>query len=296
MTDYIGRFAPSPTGDLHIGSLIGAVASYLDAKANQGKWLVRMEDLDPPREVPGAASSILQSLEDHGLLWDGEVLWQSDRHEVYQAAIEQLLETGHAFFCQCSRSELKNNNGIYIGKCRGQLSPPTDRGYDQDYAIRLQVPAETIVFDDLIQHHFSQHLERELGDFVLKRKDGLFAYQLAVVVDDAAQGVSHIVRGSDLLDSTPRQIYLQHCLNLPQPRYAHFPVIANALGQKLSKQTFAPALQAKQACSNLITALSFLQQPLPAKELQQQPEQILAWAVQHWSLSRIPAQLQIVQA
>lgn len=290
MTEYIGRFAPSPTGELHIGSLIGAVASYLDAKANQGKWLLRMEDLDPPREVPGAASAILRSLEDHGLHWDGAVLWQSHRHKAYQSTIEQLLATDHAFFCQCSRSQLKKTNGIYLGTCRGQLSPPTGR----EYAIRMQVPAATISFNDLIQGHCAQQLQQELGDFVLKRKDGLFAYQLAVVVDDAEQGISHIVRGSDLLDSTPRQIYLQRALNLPQPDYAHVPVITNRQGQKLSKQTFAPALLANQAASNLITALRFLQQPLPPSELQQ-PEQILAWAQRHWSLSRIPALLQIEQ-
>ena len=235
MSRYIGRFAPSPTGLLHIGSLIGALASYLDAKANQGLWLVRMEDLDPPREMSGAASAILQSLEDHGLAWDGEVLWQSQRHDAYRQVIDDLLLANKAFYCTCSRSDLQENKGIYQGRCRGCITPPSA----QDFAVRLQVGNKPIAFNDAIQGHFSQQLERDVGDVVLQRKDGFFAYQLAVVVDDAYQGINHVVRGADLLDSTPRQIHLQRILAYVTPQYTHFPVITNKHGTKLSKQTFA---------------------------------------------------------
>ena len=288
MTNYTGRFAPSPTGLLHIGSLIGAVASYLDARANNGKWLVRMEDLDPPREMPGAADAILQSLQDHGLHWDGEVLWQSQRLQAYQHTIEQLLANKQAFYCTCSRSDLQGSNGIYPGHCRGTQSPPIGES-----AIRLQVDNCEISFDDGIQGRFSQQLQREVGDFVLKRKDGLFAYQLAVVVDDANQQINHVVRGSDLLDSTPRQIFLQRQLGITTPHYTHIPVITNQQGQKLSKQTFAQAIDADNACHNLLAALDFLQQPLPPEECRQTPGDILRWAQQHWSIAAIPNTLAI---
>ena len=283
MAPYIGRFAPSPTGLLHIGSLIGALASFLDARAANGQWLLRMEDLDPPREMPGAASAILQSLEDHGLTWDSDVLWQSRRLETYRAVVNDLILTHKAFYCICSRSNLKGSDGIYQGRCRGCSTRP-----DQDFALRLQVDNNEVAFDDGIQGRFTQHLESDVGDVVLQRKDGLFAYQLAVVVDDAYQGITHIVRGSDLLDSTPRQIYLQQLLGYNTPAYAHFPVITNELGHKLSKQTFAAPLEAGSSCNNLCTALAFLKQPLPPEELCQSVEGILAWAVENWSIDTVP--------
>ena len=289
MTQYIGRFAPSPTGLLHIGSLIGALASYLDAKANQGKWLLRMEDLDPPREVPGAADAILKSLEQHGLCWDDAVLWQSQRHEAYQHVIEQLHSNGHIFYCSCSRSNLKANKGIYPGRCRHQTQPPANQT-----ATRLIVADDPIGFDDAIQGHCSQQLKQEVGDVILQRKDGLFAYQLAVVVDDEFQQVNHIVRGSDLLDSTPRQIWLQQLLGYHTPAYAHFPVITNDKGQKLSKQTFAKPL-GDNSCANLLSALRFLQQPLPPSEQSQKPQDILHWATTHWALDNIAKTMQITE-
>lgn len=283
MPDYIGRFAPSPTGQLHLGSLIGALASYLDARAHRGQWLLRIEDLDPPREVPGAAQDILASLRHHGLHWDGEPLWQSQRHDAYQHIIKQLLANGQAFYCTCSRSDLQATGGIYPGSCRGQQQQP-----DRDYAIRLQLANKTLAFEDGIQGHFSQALQ-QIGDVVLQRKDGFFAYQLAVVVDDAFQGVSHVVRGSDLLDSSPRQMFLQQVLGYATPLYAHVPVITNQQGQKLSKQTFAEPLKSTAACSNILAALAFLQQPIPPQHLHGQLENLLDWAVEHWSLKAIPS-------
>ncbi|MEE8057234.1 MAG: tRNA glutamyl-Q(34) synthetase GluQRS [Pseudomonadales bacterium] len=291
MTEYIGRFAPSPTGLLHIGSLIGALASYLDAKANKGLWLVRIEDLDPPREMPGAASAILNSLQHHGMHWDGEVLWQSQRHIAYRQVIEQLLDTGQAFYCTCSRNDLQTHAGIYPGTCRGQQLQP-----NQKFAIRLQVDDKTVSFDDAIQGHFSQQLQQQVGDVVLQRKDGLFAYQLAVVVDDAYQGISHIVRGSDLLDSTARQAFLQQVLGFITPHYAHFPVITNQQGQKLSKQTLAEPLCAATAYDNVLKALAFLNQPPPPTHLHKRLEETIAWATAHWSPENISNTLGIAEA
>ena len=283
---YIGRFAPSPTGPLHIGSLISALASYLDAKANSGLWLLRMEDLDPPREMPGAAEQIIECLQQHHLQWDDDILWQSQRHNIYHQTVEQLLTERKAFYCTCSRADLQQSGGIYNGHCRGQQQPPK-----QANAIRLQVPDQALGFDDQIQQHFNQHLQQDVGDFVIRRKDSLFAYQLAVVVDDAHQQVTHVVRGSDLLDSTPRQIFLQQQLGLATPHYCHLPVVTNEQGQKLSKQTYAKALSADDAPGNLLKALFFLQQTLPPKSIQQDCRAILHWAIEHWQPSLIKSQL-----
>lgn len=278
MPQYIGRFAPSPTGPLHIGSLTAALASYLDAKAHQGQWLLRMEDLDPPRELTGASQAILDTLVAHGLHWDGQLLWQSQRLKTYQQVVEQLLSSHKAFYCYCSRSDLLTSNGIHNGHCSGHQELP-----NQAFTIRLKMTDKAVDFEDGIYGHFSQHLQREIGDVVLKRKDGLFAYQLAVVVDDAYQNISHCVRGSDLLDSTPRQIFLQQALGLTTPHYFHIPVITNSRGQKLSKQTFAKPLKASSACDNLLTVLAFLNQRQPPVNCHQQVEGILDWAVSHWS-------------
>lgn len=285
LTPYIGRFAPSPTGPLHFGSLLGALASFLDARAHGGLWLVRIEDIDPPREVTGAAQSILECLQAHGLQWDDEVLFQSARAAIYRAACTQLLESGRAFFCTCSRSDLANQHGIYSGRCRKCHRQP-----HVAHAIRLLVDDVSIGFDDAVQGHIEQSLAREVGDFVIFRKEKLAAYQLAVVVDDAAQGVTHIVRGSDLLDSTARQIFLQRCLNYPQPNYAHIPVIANIRGQKLSKQTYASALDNRLAAENLLAALTFLGQPTPPANGAKTTADILQWAIAQWDITRIPKQ------
>jgi glutamyl-Q tRNA(Asp) synthetase len=244
---YIGRFAPSPTGPLHIGSLVAAMASYLDAKAHHGQWLVRIEDVDGDRNVAGADRHILASLQRCGMHWDGDAIWQSQRTELYQQA---LLRLGDLVYpCGCSRKEIADSqlrltgrqaqSLIYPGTCRHGLAPGKSAR-----ALRVKVPQWphcVIGFDDRWAGACSQDLTDEAGDFVVKRADGFWAYQLAVVVDDGAQGVTGIVRGADLLDSTPRQIYLQQVLGLPQPSYLHVPVVVNELGEKLSKQTGARA-------------------------------------------------------
>jgi glutamyl-Q tRNA(Asp) synthetase len=246
-TPYIGRFAPSPTGPLHAGSLVAAVASYLDARAHHGTWLVRIEDIDEGRCVPGAAEGILALLHALGMDSDREVVWQSRRKHLYQAAFERLA--GHAYPCGCNRREIVDSRlgtgpdgaAIYPGTCREGLAPGRSTR-----SLRLRVPgqgADIIRFTDRFAGTVSQRLASESGDFVLKRADGYWAYQLAVVVDDADQGVTDIVRGADLLDSTPRQIYLQRLLGVPTPRYLHVPVVRNAAGEKLSKQTGALAVQ-----------------------------------------------------
>jgi glutamyl-Q tRNA(Asp) synthetase len=280
---YRGRFAPSPTGPLHQGSLIAALASFLDARHEGGAWLVRMEDLDPPREETGAARRILDSLENHGLHWDEEVLFQSRRGAAYAAALGELAAGGHLFSCDCTRAML-GPDGACRGRCRerqGQLAGPT--------ATRVAVPPDChIEFNDRIQGCVATALGVEVTDFVVKRKDGLDAYQLAVVVDDAWQGISHIVRGSDLLDSTARQVFLQQLLGYPTPHYSHIPVITDGAGRKFSKQNHAPALDDHNAPANLRAALAFLHQPEPPPELGTSG-QILAFASRHWTTGNIPA-------
>ena len=245
---YVGRFAPSPTGPLHAGSLVAALASYLDARAHGGEWLVRIEDIDEGRSVPGADQAILALLESLGMHSDREVVWQSRRKHLYEAAARQLGEA--AYPCGCNRREINDSRlgigpdgaAIYPGTCRNGLAPGR-----VGRSLRLRVPdsgQDTIRFTDRLQGEVTQHLASESGDFVLKRADGYWAYQLAVVVDDFDQGVTDIVRGADLIDSTARQIYLQHLLHLPTPRYLHVPVLRNANGEKLSKQTGAPAVLA----------------------------------------------------
>jgi glutamyl-Q tRNA(Asp) synthetase len=283
MSDYIGRFAPSPTGLLHLGSLIGALASYLDAKAAGGCWLLRVEDLDPPREMTGAGEQILESLIAHGLQWDDDVLWQSRRHSAYTDAIDSLMGQDKGYFCTCTRADIQANHGVYSGRCRGQIRKP-----DTAFATRAQLPDIDIALTDGIQGHFHQNLQHDTGDVIVRRKDGLFAYQLAVVVDDAYQGITHVVRGSDLLESTPRQIALQQLLKFPTPQYAHFPVVTDRQGHKLSKQTFAKALPARDTIKNLITALEFLQQDLPPSHLRHNTRAVLDWATAHWCLEKIP--------
>lgn len=288
-TSYRGRFAPSPTGPLHFGSLLAALASYLDAKAHQGHWLVRIEDLDPPREIAGASDAILRTLEAFGLHWDERPLYQSQRLARYQQVLEQLQQQGLVYPCQCSRSQLQHRQAhpCYDGFCRRH--PPSTTS--QPWAYRLWVSDAYYSIEDRIQGHYGQSLHQEVGDFVIKRKEGFFAYQLAVVVDDFDQGISHIVRGSDLLDSTPRQCYLQQLLMAPQPSYAHIPVITNAQGQKLSKQTFAPALNPQQVSTLTAQALAMLSHPLPpALESAPVAEQ-LAYAQTHWRTERLPARL-----
>jgi glutamyl-Q tRNA(Asp) synthetase len=262
---YIGRFAPSPTGPLHFGSLVAALGSYLQARTHGGQWHVRIEDVDTPRCSPAFADDMLRTLSAFGFEWDGAVVMQSQRQDAYRAALQQLKQADWVYACGCSRREIADSSThgldglVYPGTCRnGLVSGRLSR------AQRLRTDNAPICFDDGLQGRVCQRLESEVGDFVLHRADGLFAYQLAVVVDDAALGVTEVVRGADLLTSTPRQIYLQRLLGLPTPGYLHLPVVLNRDGQKLSKQTLAPALNAAQALALLQQAMAFLQQPVPA--------------------------------
>ncbi|MCP5156875.1 MAG: tRNA glutamyl-Q(34) synthetase GluQRS [Ectothiorhodospiraceae bacterium] len=275
-----GRFAPSPTGALHFGSLVAAVASFLQARSRGGEWLVRIEDVDRPREVAGAADAILRELARLGLEWDGPVLRQSARTARYEAALAELARDGWTFPCACTRREAGD---VYPGTCRrGIAAGRTAR------AVRLRVTGRVDLVDQ-IQGPYGQDLEREVGDFVVRRADGLHAYHLAVVVDDLDQGVTEVVRGADLLDSTPRQILLWRALRAEPPRHAHLPVAVDAAGRKLGKQTGAPPTSALAAPVVLGQVLAFLGHPLPATLAGAPADQILAWAVASWDLARVPA-------
>ena len=306
-TNYVGRFAPSPTGPLHFGSLIAAVASYCDAKANQGQWLLRMEDLDKPREMTGAASDILRTLEAFGFEWDGDIIYQSQRSDIYQHYLQYLKRNGLVYACTCSRKEIADSSvlsgvdgAIYPRTCfnktfnlntrendaaASQMDTASWRMYVDDVCV--------IAFKDAIQGNISQQLSQQVGDFILKRKDGFFAYQLAVVVDDFEQGVTHMVRGADLLDSTPRQIYLQQHLGFKtddfnQINYAHVPVAVNAQGEKLSKQTLAQAVDMTRANIELFKALSFLGQHPPLAIKNATLNEVWRWAMANWQLDSVP--------
>lgn len=289
---YIGRFAPSPTGPLHAGSLVAAMASYLDAKAHCGIWRVRIEDIDEARTVPGAAEAILECLQKCGMQWEGEVVWQSRRHSLYQAAYQRL--GSHAYPCGCSRKEIADSRtgvasdgaAIYPGVCRNGL-PPNKAAR----ALRLRVPdagnpVGCIQFEDRWQGPVSQNIGKEVGDFVLKRADGFWAYQLAVVVDDAEQGITDVVRGVDLLGSTARQIYMQRLLGFPALRYLHVPVVVNDRGEKLSKQTSARPLNISHPLEELHVAARFLQLHIGSARSMDEfwPQAIAQWA-QRFSIS-----------
>lgn len=287
---YTGRFAPSPTGLLHIGSLLTAVASYADARSNGGKWLIRMEDLDPPREMAGAASHILHTLEAFGFEWDGEVAYQSRRYALYEETLCRLQTAGLVYPCHCSRKDWQAgarrgaDGFVYNGRCRHPDQRPALQG--KHPAWRIRVPDRVIGFSDGIVGGYAQNLARDIGDFVLLRADGYWAYQLAVVADDAEQGVTHIVRGQDLLVSTPRQIYLQQCLGVPTPQYAHLPLLTNAQGQKWSKQTLAPALDLNRREQLLRQVFRYLK--LPEAPETDRPAELLDWAVAHWDMDKVP--------
>jgi glutamyl-Q tRNA(Asp) synthetase len=334
---YRGRFAPSPTGPLHFGSLVAAVGSYLDARHHQGKWLVRIEDLDTPRTVSGAADDILSTLEAYGLHWDEDIIYQSQRTAAYEEAFHSLKEAGVVYPCACSRKEIADSalhgidGMIYPGTCRdgarplpnpdettshstrpasGQVAgyPPEGEGTTVARTMawrvrtniftsplaeaRTKLPSPsggrageggvTVKFDDALQGSIALHLENEIGDFVVLRADGLFAYQLAVVVDDAAQGITDVVRGADLLYSTPRQIYLQRLLGLPTPAYMHLPVVVNAQGEKLSKQTLAQPVERHDAVTTIYAALTFLLQHPPAEFQRSDLATLWNWAIANW--------------
>jgi glutamyl-Q tRNA(Asp) synthetase len=279
---------------LHFGSLVAAVASYLEAHWNRGKWLVRMEDLDRPREARGASDAILRTLEAYGFEWDGQVVFQSRRGAAYGSALKRL-EHAHAVFpCACTRREISDSTltaasePIYPGTCRKGLSPGRSAR-----AMRVRVDNAVISFEDLLQGEVEQNLAREVGDFVVRRADGLFAYQLAVVVDDFEQGITDVVRGADLLASTPRQILLQRLLGQPTPRYMHLPVAVNEYGEKLSKQTRAAPLTATEAPIRLWQALRFLGQEPPAELAAGRLAEIWNWSLANWRTERIPTRRSI---
>lgn len=290
---YVGRFAPSPTGPLHFGSLLAAVASYAQARAHGGRWWLRVEDVDPPREQPGAGDSIVAALEAYGFEWDGPVVWQSESRAAHDRAVSELVEQGLAYPCGCSRRDLagapRSALGIiYPGTCR--------TGCDaSETSIRIRTTDQAIAFDDQLQGLQSQRLESESGDFVILRRDGLIAYHLAVVVSDHLEGITEIVRGVDLMDSTPRQIWLQRCLSFATPTYMHIPVAINADGQKLSKLTGAHAIPMQGKRGVLIEALAALRQQPVADLGEASLSEIWAWAIEHWrpdalsGLATIPA-------
>lgn len=288
----VGRFAPSPTGPLHFGSLIAAVGSWLDARSRGGRWLLRIEDVDTPRVIPGADQAILADLERFGLCWDGEVLWQSRRFDRYAAALDRLRAEGQVYGCACSRKEIADSSlsrardgGLrYPGTCRNGLAPGRVAR-----AWRVRTTPGELCFDDALQGRQCEDVARDVGDFVLRRADGVWAYQLAVVVDDAEQGVTDIVRGADLLDSTPRQIHLQRLLGYPQPGYLHLPVAINTAGEKLSKQTLAHAVAEQPASITLEAALRFLGHTPPAVLHRAPVHELLDWARTAWQRQRLPA-------
>jgi glutamyl-Q tRNA(Asp) synthetase len=288
--EYRGRFAPSPTGPLHFGSLVAALGSYLDARHHQGQWLLRVEDLDPPREVAGSADAILKALEAFGMDWDGPVGYQSKRSQYYDEALETLDDAGYLFGCACTRKEIADSairtetGNIYPGTCRAGLQPGRAAR-----SIRVRVNQTEINFTDRLQGNLQQKLDNEVGDFIVRRADMLVAYQLAVVVDDAKQEITSIVRGADLLDSTPRQLYLQKLLGLPAPDYLHLPVAVNTRADKLSKHTHARAVMTDDKNTALIDALLFLQQKLPESPRDASQSELLQWAIDHWKPDAIPA-------
>ena len=283
MGRYVGRFAPTPSGALHIGSLVTATASFLDARAAGGIWRLRIDDLDTPRVVPGASDDILRALDGHGLHWDGAVTHQSANVERHRAALDALQRQSLCYRCSCSRRALRGHP-VYPGTCRGRHVPAA-----ADAAVRIRVPEEEIAFHDRVQGHHAQRLAAAVGDFIVERRDGQAAYQLAVVVDDAALGVTDIVRGADLLGNTPRQRFLMERLGLPAPSHLHVPVVAARGGAKLSKrggaaQVHAQAPPARNA-ANLAIALDLLGQAPPAMDA---VDELLAWAIHHWRVEAIP--------
>lgn len=287
--NYRGRFAPSPTGPLHFGSLVAAVGSYLDAKFNQGEWLVRIEDLDQQREVPRAASGILKMLEQLGMEWDGEVIYQSHRLQIYQDALDNLSRQGLIYPCICTRKEIADssilnvNGPIYPGTCSKRTVSK-----QQTHALRIRTSNNSIEFSDRLRGTYTQKLRNDIGDFILRRSDGIYAYQLAVVVDDAEQQITHVVRGTDLLASTPRQIYLQQLLSYPTPKYLHLPIVTNEAGEKLSKQTYAASIDVSNGLMQLMSALQFLGQNPPAEIIEGTISSLWQWARKHWRINHIP--------
>ncbi len=288
MSDYCGRFAPSPTGDLHLGSLVAALASYAEAKKQQGRWLLRIEDIDMPRTEAGADQRIIDALAQFGFVWDGDIRYQSQHISEYQAALEQLKQQDRVYPCACKRKPLRRYNeakqlplGLYPGFCRHARIDT-----DKPHSWRIKVPQIPLTFQDSLCGAQTENLSQSCGDFILKRTDKLFSYQLAVVVDDAAQAVTDIIRGQDLLDSTNRQQHIQQCLEIPEPRYAHIPLVKDNRGRKLSKQNHAPALDLTKPTLCLWQALDYLRQSPPESLKTASLDTIWQWLWQHWDINK----------
>jgi len=284
---YVGRFAPSPSGPLHFGSLIAAVGSYLQAKSQHGQWLVRIEDLDPPREVTGASKLILSTLEQFGLHWDGDVLYQSQRHDAYDTAIAELTKTGLTYSCNCTRKMIQKNGQFYQGQCRDKYLARDNS------ALRVITTTAVTQFTDLLHGNIEIDTGLAAEDFIIHRKDGLYAYNLAVVVDDIYQGITEVVRGADLIEPTGRQLYLFQQFNHPAPSYLHLPLAAHSNGLKLSKQNHATGLDSNNAKQLLLQAFSFLTLPTTSELQDLSIAALLDWAVKHWSVQNLPHQKSI---
>ncbi len=288
-TTYKGRFAPSPTGSVHFGTLVAALGSYLQAKTNHGDWLIRIEDVDTTRKVEGSDLDILRTLEAFGFEWHGQIIYQSSQTEYYQQALEQLILESLVFSCLCSRKQLATTkSSVYPGTCRNRL--PAEK---KQHALRLLTKNRTICFNDAVMGKQSQNIENQCGDFIIKRRDGLFAYQLAVVVDDARQGISEIVRGTDLLDCTARQMYLQQVLGYNTPVYCHLPLAVDAEGKKISKSDDATKVDINRREKLLCNVLQFLGQNPPADLSDSNINDIWSWAVQHWDIRQVPSKTHI---
>ncbi len=282
---YKGRFAPSPTGPVHFGTLVAAVGSYLQAKKNHGEWIIRMEDVDITRKVEGSDADILHTLEAFGFEWQGDIIYQSKQTEYYQAALDKLMAQSLVFPCTCSRKQLaKADSDIYPGTCRNRQLPEKN-----EHALRLLTEDTTVEFDDLVVGNISQNIKQQCGDFVIKRRDGLFAYQLAVVVDDALQDITEVVRGSDLLDSSPRQIYLQQLLAYTTPVYCHLPLAVDAGGNKISKSEGAAKVDIKNREKLICSVLEFLGQTPPADLSDCNLNDIWKWGADNWNIGQVPA-------
>jgi len=288
MMNYIGRFAPSPSGPLHFGSLVAALGSYFQAKSQSGQWLVRIEDLDPPREMPGADSLILNALEAYGLYWDGEVVYQSQRHHIYQQQIEQWLACGQAYLCQCTRKQIKASGNFYMGTCRNKALTNA-----AECSVRFKVDSPTTSFIDLKhgQIKIPEALSKE--DFIIKRRDGLYAYNLAVVIDDIDQGITEVVRGADLIEPTGRQISLYKALGQAPVKYLHLPLAMDTNGNKLSKQNHATAIDTKNPQPALLNAMTFLGFNIPREIEQADIDEIILWGSQNWHIDQLPQQIEI---
>ena len=282
---YIGRFAPSPTGPVRFGTLVAAVGSYLQAKTSNGDWLLRIDDVDTTRKVEGSDVAIIRTLEAFGFQWSGEILYQTQMIDAYEAALDKLIEQSLVFPCLCSRKQLHESGAgnIYPVTCRLRKLPEAE-----EHSLRLIAEDVTITFNDIVMGKQSQNIKSECGDFIIKRRDGLFAYQLAVVVDDALQGVTEVVRGTDLLDSTPRQIYLQQLLGYPTPRYCHLPLAVDAAGSKISKSEGKSKIEIAHREELLISSLDFLGQQVPGALSGSGIDDIWRWAMDNWDVTRVP--------